>query len=331
MTTKKRSTVVVDGSNLATEGRETPSLQQLQAAVKEFMVEYPGREVVVVVDATFGHRVSAAERAKVKQAELDGDIITPPAGAIGRGDAFILKIAQRAGAAVLSNDSFQEFQVEHPWLFEEGRLIGGKPVRKVGWVFTPRQPVRGPRSRAVKKPAALVDGATSAPSEVPSAPATKAEAARAESGKSEGAKPEATKKRARKATPAPAAAPPRRRKAATPPTPTPVPATDAPKAAEPRAARADTVNAPRSFARFAASHKVGDELEGEVVQFTSHGAMVQIKLGRATKLVCYAPLAGLGSPPPKRARDVLHKGETARFRIVSFDEQRRRAELALAG
>ena len=76
-------------------------------------------------------------------------MITPPAGAVGRGDGFILRIAEKSGALVLSNDSFQEFHAERPWLFEPGRLIGGKPVPGVGWIFTPRTPVRGARSRSV--------------------------------------------------------------------------------------------------------------------------------------------------------------------------------------
>ncbi len=73
---------------------------------------------------------------------------------MGRGDAFILLIAKKMGAIVLSNDSFQEFHGEHPWLFDEGRLIGGKPVPGVGWIFTPRNPVRGPKSRAATKASA---------------------------------------------------------------------------------------------------------------------------------------------------------------------------------
>ena len=70
-------------------------------------------------------------------AMLNGEVVSPPAGAIGRGDAFVLRIAERTGAVVLSNDSFQEFHGEHPWLFDEGRLVGGKPVPGVGWIFTP--------------------------------------------------------------------------------------------------------------------------------------------------------------------------------------------------
>jgi len=115
-----RLRVVVDGSNFATEGRVTPSLTQLDEAVRAFIDEHPNAEVIVVADASFEHRVAPNERARFKGAELAGEIVTPPAGAIGRGDAFILKIADRIKGVVLSNDSFQEFHDEYPWLFDEG-------------------------------------------------------------------------------------------------------------------------------------------------------------------------------------------------------------------
>jgi ribosomal protein S1 len=90
------------------------------------------------------------------------------------------------------------------------------------------------------------------------------------------------------------------------------------------------VNTPRSFQALVAEHEIGGRVDGEVVQFTSHGAMVSVRVGRRMHVVCYAPLAGLGSPPPTRARDALKKGEVYRFQIVAFDATRRRAELALA-
>lgn len=154
-----RLRVVVDGSNFATEGRVTPSLAQLDEAVRAFTEEHPNAEIIVVADASFEHRVAPNERAHFKAAELAGEIVTPPAGAIGRGDAFILKIADRIKGVVLSNDSFQEFHDEYPWLFDEGRLIGGKPVKGVGWVFTPRLPVRNTKTtRPVKKLSVTLSG-----------------------------------------------------------------------------------------------------------------------------------------------------------------------------
>ena len=138
---------VVDGSNLATEGRSEPSLKQLREAVKAFEEEHAVSRITVIVDATFEHRVSTRERKAARTAIDEGELITPPAGVIGRGDAFILEVADKAGAVVLSNDSFQEFHGAYPWLFEQGRLVGGKPVPGVGWVFVARSPVRGPVSR----------------------------------------------------------------------------------------------------------------------------------------------------------------------------------------
>src|SRR5580658_2396945 len=145
--------VIVDGSNLATEGRSMPSLAQLDTAVREFLLENPDDMVTVVVDASFGHRIDPSESQVFEEAEAAGELVSPPAGAIGRGDAFLLRIADKTGATVLSNDSFQEFHGDYEWLFEKGRLIGGKPVPGVGWIFTPRSPVRGPRSRESVKEA----------------------------------------------------------------------------------------------------------------------------------------------------------------------------------
>src|SRR5205823_5219812 len=167
--------VVVDGSNLATEGRTLPSLAQLDEAVRAFRAEHPDDEIIVVVDASFEYRVDQSERKAYEEAELAGEIVSPPAGAIGRGDGFLLQIADRTNAVVLSNDSFQEFHGEYDWLFTKGRLIGGKPVPGVGWFFTARNPVRGPKSRqAVKEAkqgkARVGSKAASQPMPVPKAP-----------------------------------------------------------------------------------------------------------------------------------------------------------------
>ena len=44
---------VVDGSNIATEGRSEPSLKQLREAVVAFKDEYAFDIVTVIVDASF--------------------------------------------------------------------------------------------------------------------------------------------------------------------------------------------------------------------------------------------------------------------------------------
>ena len=115
------------------------------------MNEYPDTKVTVVVDATFGHRIDKREVAEFNDAIDNNELVSPPAGAVGRGDGFVLTIAKKIGATVVSNDSYQEFHQDHPWLFDGGRLMGGNPVPLVGWVFIDRLPVRPSAAKSVKK------------------------------------------------------------------------------------------------------------------------------------------------------------------------------------
>jgi hypothetical protein len=349
--------VVVDGSNFATEGRTTPSLVQLDEAVRSFLEENPSAEIIVVADASFEHRVAPGERARFKDAELAGEIVTPPAGAVGRGDAFILKIADRISGVVLSNDSFQEFHDEYPWLFDIGRLIGGKPVPGVGWIFTPRQPVRGIKSgRAVKKlSVALPNGAqptigtTLTPVKSVKSPAKKTSTKSVKPPTKPAKKIAksvieiAVKKSAAKAPTLPKKAPAKKaaKKAAKRAAKTLVKAGATPEAvnapaqmvASPPAVALrrgrQAVNPEKEFALFRASHRLGSRVEGEVTTFTSHGAVIKVMLKNGEHVECYAPTTLLGTPPPARARDVLKRGDHRTFRLVTVDSERRIAELAL--
>ncbi len=293
--------VVVDGSNIATEGRSLPSLAQLDQAVREFLAENPDDIVTVVVDASFGHRIEPSELQTFEEAESAAELVSPPAGAIGRGDAFLLRIAEKTGATVLSNDSFQEFHGEHEWLFDKGRLIGGKPVPGVGWIFTPRTPVRGPKSREAVKEARrrqrsteIAEGASGLDlaaargggrgRKVEKAIATATDEA---TGHSEGTRR-------------------RRRRTSEPPS--------------------EPVNPPLTFINFIAAHRLASTVTGTVEAFSSHGAFVTIE-----GATCYLPLSAMADPPPNRAREVVSKGEQRTFVVQAFDPLRRGVELAIPG
>ncbi len=309
--------VIVDGSNLATEGRSLPSLAQLDQAVREFLAENPGDSVTVVVDASFGHRIDPSELPMFEEAEAAGEVASPPAGAIGRGDAFLLRIAEKTGATVLSNDSFQEFHGEHTWLFDDGRLIGGKPVPGVGWIFMPRTPVRGQKSREVVKeakrkkraedPSAAV-GVSAAPNGAGAAAAAATGLDLAVSrGKGRGKKVDRAIARATEEAVEPKSPGGRRRRS-----------TGLPPA--------EPVNEPLAFITFIAAHPLGSEVVGTVAEFSSHGAFVDADGAR-----CYLPLSAMGEPPPRRAREVVGKGEERTFVVQALDPQRRGVELALPG
>ncbi len=229
---------VIDGSNLATEGRTEPSLAQLHEAVDAFRGEHPGTTVTVVVDASFEHRIDPSERAAFSKAEIASEVVSPPAGAVGRGDGFLLQIANRTNATVVSNDSFQEFHAEYQWLFEPGRLIGGKPVPGVGWIFSLRRPVRGIVSRKTtqkaKKDSRDEDQVRDAIAEAT------ADAMSSTTGR-------------------------RRRRGGRGRT------TESEPSSEPEA-----VNQPAPFLQFVIDHRLGTEVEGIVDAFSSHGAFVDV-------------------------------------------------------
>jgi hypothetical protein len=329
--------VVVDGSNLATEGRTLPSLQQLDDAVRAYMEEYKPETVTVVVDASFPNRIDESERASFEEAASAGELITPPAGVIGRGDAFLLQIADRAGAVVLSNDSFQEFHGQYGWLFDAGRLVGGKPVPHVGWVFMERSPVRGPlsrRSMSDAKKAAKKAAAASAPAPAPTK-ATKAakgstKAAKVTSPAAKGAaKVAKTSARAAKGaakapvakTKSPAAKPPGAKKAA-------LASAAAPAGGrKPRGGRkVEPYNEALPFIEFVAAHPIGSEVRGQVERFASHGAYVLADGAR-----CYVALKSLADPPPRSVREVLSFDKAYTFVVQAFDTPRRGVDLAMPG
>ncbi|MFM8380940.1 MAG: S1 RNA-binding domain-containing protein [Actinomycetota bacterium] len=286
----KAEHVVVDGSNLATEGRSRPSLAQLNEAVLAFMDEHPKAVVTVIVDATFGHRIDRKEVSAFDKAVEHNELVTPPAGTVGRGDAFVLNIAEKVGASVLSNDSYQEFHGQYPWLFDEGRLIGGKPVPNIGWVFVERVPVRGDKSRRAvrdaqsdedvptKKRASKVSAAAMKPMPIPKSPPPGA-TVRAKERPKEQTK-EQTKDRS--------------------------------------GSTSRSENAILPFLHFVENHAVGSHVEGRVESYSSHGAYIALGDVRG-----YVPLRLLGSPPPRSARDVMKIGDEMRFEVVEIIAARR--------
>jgi len=321
---KGPSHVVVDGSNIATEGRSLPSLAQLSEAVMAFMEDYPNVSITVVVDATFGHRIDKKESKEFEEGISNNELVAPPAGAVGRGDAFVLSIAQKANASILSNDSFQEFHGDYEWLFDEGRLIGGKPVPHVGWVFVDRLPVRGPVSR--KATGASRGGAK------------RGSQRDSDSGRS-GRKASAA---AMGPMPVPKSPPPSRKVAAprNDESASSASASSASASASSVSQRPDAggrrrertpragevVNELMPFLEFVEHHPIGTSVNGTVESYSSHGAYISIG-GDGVR--GYVPLRLMADPAPPSARKVMQIGESVTLVVVSFAPARRSIDCAV--
>jgi hypothetical protein len=327
----KHELYVVDGSNIATEGRSVPSLEQLNEAVLAFLDAHPNATVTVVVDATFGHRIAKKEVKAFDEAVANNELVTPPAGAVGRGDAFVLAIADRAKAGILSNDSFQEFHGEYDWLFDDGRLIGGKPVPHVGWVFVKRNPVRGPKSRQAVREANGDAKSTKeqANRRVRKKAAEPAEPAVGDTAVGDAAAGDVAPDTDDATTAAPPTKEPARRgrrgrgrkQAAEAIGPDQQATIDAAKAV---VAPKEHVNELMPFLEFVEHHPVGTSCTVVVESYSSHGAYA-----RVDEVLVYIPLRLMGDPIPRSARSVLAIGEAVTTVIVGYVPDRRSIDAAL--
>ena len=301
--------VVVDGSNLATEGRSLPSLQQLNEAVMSFMEDNPDTEITVVVDATFGHRIDKKETKEFEEGISNNELVAPPAGAVGRGDAFVLGIANKANSTVLSNDSFQEFHGQYEWLFDEGRLIGGKPVPHVGWVWVARTPVRGPVSRKATRGSGSSSGSSGGGRSRGGRGRTKQDENQARVGSVEANAP----------MPVPKTPPPAHKQTAA--------RQSEPKADVSAAPRGgDPVNELMPFLEFVEHHPVGTSINGTVDAYSSHGAYITIS---GTGVRGYVPLRMMASPTPRSAKSIMKIDSSVTLVVVSFNGSRRSIDCAV--
>src|SRR4051794_21218036 len=124
-------------------------------------------------------------------------------------------------------------------------------------------------------------------------------------------------------SPPPAAKNPRSRKKKAQPA-AKQPGAETPKEPAKEAPQADPANQPLPFIEFVAEHQPGSVVEGEVTQFSSHGAYITVGNVR-----CYAPLKLLGTPAPRSAREVLKRGETRTFVVHAIHAARRGIDVAL--
>lgn len=111
-------TIVVDGSNVAyleTTKEGKPRVSNLRA-VRDRLLER-GYDPVVIVDASLRHEIDDPDQL---EALLDDQRIRQaPSGTDA--DYFVVETAERESARIVSNDEFEEYRDEHPWI-EERRV-----------------------------------------------------------------------------------------------------------------------------------------------------------------------------------------------------------------
>ena len=277
----------------------------------------------MVVDATFGHRIDG-----VRAPDATRRRCSPASSCAARGrDRARRRVRpadrEPADATVFSNDSFQEFHGEYPWLFDEGRLIGGKPVAGVGWVFV--LALAGPRRRRSRR----VDAAERRRRRKASGEGRTRRSPRRRSRRRRGAAPKAaaTAKTARRGgdrrhAPAPTAASTARRQRRSDEEP-----------ARGRRRGGGGHGAPdRSTSRWPSSPSSATTRSGSEVDGDRRSLLVTRRVrGRRRRAVLRAAAPRWPILPPKSAKELLSVGDTRSFVVESFDSPRRSIDLAMPG
>lgn len=119
---------VVDGSNIAyaeMSASGKPKVSNIVGVCRNLRER--GFRPVVIVDASLRHVVDDPDQLEGLMDEQD--VRQAPAGT--QADYFVLEVADDLGAPVVSNDGFDEYREQYPWI-EERRIplmiVGGEVV-----------------------------------------------------------------------------------------------------------------------------------------------------------------------------------------------------------
>lgn len=106
-------TIVVDGSNVAYVERSRagdPKIENVTAVVER--LKERGFDPIVIVHASLRHEIDDPERLEV----LLDDQTVRQAPAETDADYFVLETADREDARVVSNDEYDAYRDEYPWI-----------------------------------------------------------------------------------------------------------------------------------------------------------------------------------------------------------------------
>ena len=133
--------LILDGSNVATQTeisrKKVTSLELLKSCKRAIVSEYPGHELIIIVDATFKFYLPENEVNEYETLVLKGEITPAPGGVVA--DSIILKSATRNNARVITKDRYRDWVKTYPIVNEAGRIIAPTYVALTKqWEFNAR-------------------------------------------------------------------------------------------------------------------------------------------------------------------------------------------------
>lgn len=151
-----RPAIIIDGANVAYEGQPANSKPKVSSivAIKQ-IVEELGFRAVIIVDASLRHNVDDPDQ--LEGLFNQGKVLQAPSGTAA--DYFVLRTAEDLDAQVISNDEFEPYRREFPWVKKRRvpyMVIGGKVE-----LYRPKLKIPGDAEASAGKADATVTHASS--------------------------------------------------------------------------------------------------------------------------------------------------------------------------
>jgi hypothetical protein len=119
---------VVDGGMICGWRRSTPSIEQLDQALRDLRDAHPGLAVAVVGDPALKHSLPSAEQERLEAGITTRSIVLAPAGTIGGFSRFLAKVVQQAEAKGMAPVVVTDQSVD-------GATLGRVRVEADRWAF----------------------------------------------------------------------------------------------------------------------------------------------------------------------------------------------------
>ncbi len=106
-------TAVIDGANVALQEKSSGGKGKVSSLIKiRRILKDKGYRTIIIADASLRYDID--ERQQYDDLERQGVVYQAPAGT--EADYFVLKTAELEDAIVISNDRYDKYQAQFPWI-----------------------------------------------------------------------------------------------------------------------------------------------------------------------------------------------------------------------
>lgn len=107
--------ILVDGSNVAHNGKPKPDLKNIRAMIKELKF-YKFTNIIIIVDASLRHKLKFPAQLEELKNEISKEYVCHEAPSKTEADEFLIATAKKEKCRIVSNDEFKDWKKSDSWV-----------------------------------------------------------------------------------------------------------------------------------------------------------------------------------------------------------------------